>query len=143
MKTLLDKLANPDDTRCDVVYDELNDLASGRTLDEAQQVTAARAALTRLPDEQDPAVLESMCHLLSTIFENGFARAESADGIAPVLATLPVGALMHAIPIIAASARADRAAVLAPFQASSNPAIRSALADAATDLARAAPACQA
>lgn len=137
MKTLLDKLAHPDDTQRDFVYDELNDLASGRTLDEAQQTTVARAALARLPDEQDPAVLESMCNLLSTIFDNGFARAEIADGMAPALATLPVGALMHAIPIIAASARADRAALLGPFQASSNPAIREAMADAADDLARA------
>lgn len=137
MKTLLDKLANPDDTPRDFVYDELKDLAAGRTLDEAEQTSVARAALARLDAEHDPAVLESMFNLLSKVFDNRFARAEIADSIAPALPALPVGALMHAIPIIAASARADRAALLAPFQASSNPAIQEALADAADDLARA------
>lgn len=137
MKTLLDKLAHPGDTPRDFVYDELNDLASGRTLDQAKQTTVAKATLAQLDNERDPAVLESMFNLLSTVFNNGFAKAEIADGIAPAVAVLPVGALMHAIPIIAASARADKAALLAPFQASSNPAIREAMADAADDLARA------
>lgn len=133
---LLDRVFNPDDPRRDIVYDELNDLACGRILDEAQQTMVAKSTLARLPDERDLVVLESMFNLLSTVFDNGVAKDEIADGIAPALASLPVGALMHAIPIIAASARADRAALLSPFQTSANPAIRETMAYAADDLAR-------
>lgn len=123
----------------DIAYDELCDLASGRTLDGVKQITVAKATLARLPDEQEPAVLESMFNLLSTIFDNGFARTQIADGVAPALAALPVGALVHAIPIIAASARADKADLLLPFQASASPAIREAMADAAEVMAREMP----
>lgn len=50
---LPDQLVNLDDTRRDIVYDELNDLASGRALDETQQTIVAKSTLARLPEEQE------------------------------------------------------------------------------------------
>ncbi|MCH8622515.1 hypothetical protein [Undibacterium sp. TS12] len=115
MNDLMNRISNPACKERDLLIDELNDLIVYGQVNPTDLESIVKQLMNQLRHEADPAVNESIFHLLATVFDNGDFQHLIADETAKLLNQLPAACLVYAIPIIAYSHRSDKPDLLQPF----------------------------
>lgn len=113
----------------EMFIDVLNGLIVGGSVPPGEQAYIVARLLEEIEHEDDPDICAYIFSLLGAIRDNGVSGHIVTDGVARRLHALRPAALVHAIPLIGKSNRADKMVVLAPLMASSNDAVRDAIAE--------------
>ena len=124
MIELLEKIISPEEKQRDFLVDELNDLVESGIIKDTEVELVIERLSELLELESDPAVKESIFNLMGTAYEKGSAKQKIVDACVKYLSELSPGCLVHAIPIIASSERADKKQLLEPFLKSGNVAVK-------------------
>jgi hypothetical protein len=113
----------------EMFIDVLNGLIVGGSVPPGEQAYIVARLLEEIEHEDDPEICAYIFGLLASIRDNGVSARIVTDGVARRLHALRPAGLVHAIPIIGKSNRADKMVVLAPLMVSPDAAVRDAIAE--------------
>lgn len=124
MIKLLNEILDPAREGRDQLINQLNaDLAHG-DYDLAEREVIVRSLIDLAGNTSDPRLTESIYNLLEDCFYEGSCALEIVEAAVTQLPTLGTASLVHALPIIAYSQRADKLEILAPYLAGLDPVVR-------------------
>jgi hypothetical protein len=113
----------------EMFIDVLNGLIVGGSVPPGEQACIVARLLEEIEHEDDPDNCAYIFGLLCSIRDNGVSGKIVNDGVVRRLHALRPAGLVHAIPLIGKSNRADKMVVLAPLMASQDAAVRDAIAE--------------